>query len=155
MYQVTVQPLLLSSKDTFRQIIPMLSWTILFFVMFALTCIFDLYLLAIPLLLEAVSILPIGIWSVKRAKKIREESLKPMAITVISQNGKIYKNNIELNLLYAPSENIFYIDNARKSGKCKLYRLSFSAIITGNEAYRFAHFCLRNNVQFNTINETN
>lgn len=152
MYQVTVRPLLLSRKDTFRQIIPILSWTVLFFIMFALMCIFDLYLLAIPLLLETVSILPIGIWSAKRAKKIRKESFNPITIAVTSQNGKIYKNDIELNLLYAPSENIFYIDNARKSGKCKLYRLSFSAIITGNEAYRFAHFCLRNNVQFNIIN---
>lgn len=152
MHQITVRPLLLSGKDIFRQTIPILSWAILFSIMFALMCKFNLYLLAIPLLLEVLSIVPLAIWSRKRAKKIKEEALKPRTITVTLQNKKIYKDGIELNLRYVPSQNVFYINNVRKSGKCKFYHLSFSAIIEGrNNALLFANFCLQNNVPFNII----
>lgn len=39
MYQITVLPLFLSGKDTFRQTIPVLSWMILVFTTFILMCV--------------------------------------------------------------------------------------------------------------------
>lgn len=69
MYQVTVTPQFLSGKDTFRQAVPALSWAVLIFATFILMCVFDLYIFVIPLLLEFISVIPMGIWSVKRSKK--------------------------------------------------------------------------------------
>ena len=152
MYQITVRPLLLSGKDTFRQIIPLLSWMVLSFTLLALMCITNLYLLAIPFFLEFACVVPVAIWTRKRAKKIKEKARKPRTIAVTLQNKKIYKDSIELNLLYVPSQDVFYINNTRKSGKCKFYHSSFSAMIEGrNNALSFANFCLRNNVPFNII----
>ena len=111
-------------------------------------CVFDLYILVIPFLLEFISVIPMGIWSVKRSKKIRKESAKPTIITLTAKNGEIYKDNIKLNLSYSVPKNIVYIDNGHISGKFKFYTLSFSAIITGNEVNGFIDFCLKNNVRF-------
>ena len=69
MYQVTVTPQFLSDKDTFRQTVPALLWAVLIFATFIFMCVFDLYILVIPLLLEFISVIPMGIWSVKRSKK--------------------------------------------------------------------------------------
>lgn len=151
MYQITVLPLFLSGKDTFRQTVPMLSWMILVFTTFILMCVFDLYILVIPFLFEFISVIPVGIWSTKRSKKIREKSCKPIIIPITVQNGKMYKDNIKLNLPYSPSKNIFYIDDGCKTGKLKLYHCSFSAIVAESEIYDFTHFCLRNNVQFKIL----
>lgn len=148
MYQVTVTPQFLSGKDTFRQAVPALSWAVLIFATFILMCVFDLYILVIPFLLEFISVIPMGIWSVKRSKKIRKESAKPTIITLTAKSGEIYKDNIKLNLSYIVQKNIVYIDNGHRSGKFKFYTLSFSAIITGNEVNGFIDFCLKNNVRF-------
>lgn len=88
MYQVTVTPQFLSGKDTFRQAVPALSWAVLIFATFILMCVFDLYILVIPFLLEFISVIPMGIWSVKRSKKIRKESAKP---TIIHSQQKTEK----------------------------------------------------------------
>ena len=140
MYQVTVTPQFLSGKDTFQQAVPALSWAVLIFATFILMCVFDLYILVIPFLLEFIS--------VKRSKKIRKESAKPTIITLTAKNGEIYKDNIKLNLSYIVQKNIVYIDNGHRSGKFKFYTLSFSAIITGNEVNGFIDFCLKNKVRF-------
>lgn len=118
------------------------------FATFILMCVFDLYILVIPLLLEFISVIPMGIWSVKRSKKIRKESAKPTIITLTAKNGEIYKDNIKLNLSYSVPKNIVYIDNGHRSRKFKFYTLSFSAIITGNEVNGFIDFCLKNKVRF-------
>lgn len=91
MYQVTVTPQFLSGKDTFRQAVPALSWAVLFFATFILMCVFDLYILVIPFLLEFISVIPMGIWSVKRSKKIRKESAKPTIITLTAKTEKYTK----------------------------------------------------------------
>ncbi len=122
--------------------------SVLIFATFILMCVFDLYILVIPFLLEFISVIPMGIWSVKRSKKIRKESAKPTIITLTAKNGEIYKDNIKLNLSYSVPKNIVYIDNGHRSGKFKFYTLSFSAIITGNEVNGFIDFCLKNNVRF-------
>lgn len=72
MYQVTVTPQFLSGKDTFRQAVPALSWAVLIFATFILMCVFDLYILVIPFLLEFISVIPMGIWSEKNQKRIRQ-----------------------------------------------------------------------------------
>ena len=72
MYQVTVTHQFLSGKDTFRQAVSALSWAVLIFATFILMCVFDLYILVIPFLLEFISVIPMGIWSVKWSKRIRQ-----------------------------------------------------------------------------------
>lgn len=116
MYQVTVTHQFLSGKDTFRQAVPALSWAVLIFATFILMCVFDLYILVIPFLLEFISVIPMGIWSVKRSKnqkRIRQTNNN----NTHSKNGEIYKDNIKLNLSYSVPKNIVYIDNGHRIGK--------------------------------------
>ena len=99
MYQVTVTPQFLSGKDTFRQKVPPLSWAVLIFATFILMCVFDLYILVIPLLLEFISVIPMGIWSVKRSKKIRKESAKPTIITLTAKKRKNIQRQYKAQLI--------------------------------------------------------
>ena len=73
MYQVTVTPQFLSGKDTFRQAVPALSWAVLIFATFILMCVFDLYILVIPFLLEFISVIHmVGKKVEKNQKRIRQ-----------------------------------------------------------------------------------
>ena len=99
MYQLTVTPQFLRGKDTFRQKVPALSWAVLIFATFILMCVFDLYILVIPLLLEFISVIPMGIWSVKRSKKIRKESAKPTIITLTAKKRKNIQRQYKAQLI--------------------------------------------------------
>lgn len=144
MYRVTVTTRVLNDKDTLRVSAPILVWLVLFFIIFGVMCIADISFLVLPMFLEFLCIIPVAIWSIKKARKLRQESFDVM---LTARDGRLYKDDMKLNVLYSESDNEVYLDDMHDAGKYNHHHITFFATISGDDVGGFIAFCRENNVQ--------
>ena len=89
MYRVTVTTRVLNDKDTLRLSAPILIWLVLFIIIFGVMCIADIWFLVLPMFLEFLCIIPVTVWSIKKARKLRQESF--VKIDVMLTASRIMK----------------------------------------------------------------
>lgn len=148
-YQVTVTPQTISDKNTLRKAVPLLIWLVVFFIALGLMCATENLIFFIPFAIMCIIFIPFAIWSLIRGRRIHREALAETDITVIAENGEIYKDNIKLNIQYNSKNNIVYLDNMRREGRFNFFHLSFAATIHGYKAIEFIHFCRENGINVN------
>ena len=144
MYRVTVTTRVLNDKDTLRLSAPILVWLVLFFIIFGVMCIADIWFLVLPMFLEFLCIIPVAIWSIKKARKLRQESFDVM---LTARDGRLYKDDMKLNVSYSERDNEVYLDDMHDAGKYNRHHITFFATISGDEVGGFIAFCRENNVQ--------
>lgn len=144
MYRVTVTTRVLNDKDTLRLSAPILVWLVLFFIIFGVMCIADISFLVLPMFLEFLCIIPVAIWSIKKARKLRQESFDVM---LTARDGRLYKDDMKLNVSYSERDNEVYLDDMHDAGKYNHHHITFFATISGDEVGGFIAFCRENNVQ--------
>lgn len=144
MYRVTVTTRVLNDKDTLRLSAPILVWLVLFFIIFGVMCIADISFLVLPMFLEFLCIIPVAIWSIKKARKLRQESFDVM---LTARDGRLYKDDMKLNVSYSERDNEVYFDDMHDAGKYNHHHITFFATISGDEVGGFIAFCRENNVQ--------
>lgn len=148
-YQVTVTPQTISDKNTLRKAVPLLIWLVVFFIALGLMCATENLIFFIPFAIMCIIFIPFAIWSLIRGRRIHREALAETDITVIAENGEIYKGNIKLNIQYNSKNNIVYLDNMRREGRFNFFHFSFAATIHGYKAIEFIHFCRENGINVN------
>lgn len=148
-YQVTVTPQTISDKNTLRKTVPLLIWLVVFFIALGLMCATENLIFFIPFAIMCIIFIPFAIWSLIRGRRIHREALAETDITVIAENGEIYKDNIKLNIQYHSKNNIVYLDNMRREGRFNFFHFSFAATIHGYKAIEFIHFCRENGINVN------
>lgn len=148
-YQVTVTPQTISDKNTLRKAVPLLIWLVVFFIALGLMCATENLIFFIPFAIMCIIFIPFAIWSLIRGRRIHREALAETDITVIAENGEIYKDNIKLNIQYNLKNNIVYLDNMRREGRFNFFHFSFAATIHGYKAIEFIHFCRENGINVN------
>lgn len=148
-YQVTVTPQTISDKNTLRKAVPLLIWLVVFFIVLGLMCATENLIFFIPFAIMCIIFIPFAIWSLIRGRRIHREALAETDITVIAENGEIYKDNIKLNIQYNSKNNIVYLDNMRREGRFNFFHFSFAATIHGYKAIEFIHFCHENGINVN------
>lgn len=148
-YQVTVTPQTISDKNTLRKAVPLLIWLVVFFIALGLMCATENLIFFIPFAIMCIIFIPFAIWSLIRGRRIHREALAETDITVIAENGEIYKDNIKLNIQYNSKNNIVYLDNMRIEGRFNFFHFSFAATIHGYKAIEFIHFCRENGINVN------
>lgn len=148
-YQVTVTPQTISDKNTLRKAVPLLIWLVVFFIALGLMCATENLIFFIPFAIMCIIFIPFAIWSLIRGRLIHREALAETDITVIAENGEIYKDNIKLNIQYNSKNNIVYLDNMRREGRFNFFHFSFAATIHGYKAIEFIHFCRENGINVN------
>lgn len=148
-YQVTVTPQTISDKNTLRKAVPLLIWLVVFFIALGLMCATENLIFFIPFAIMCIIFIPFAIWSLIRGRRIHREALAETDITVIAENGEIYKDNIKLNIQYNSKNNIVYLDNMRREGRFNFFHFSFAATIHGYKAIKFIHFCRENGINVN------
>lgn len=147
MYQVTVTTRVLNDKDTLRLLAPILVWMVLFFIIFGVMCITDISFLVLPMFLEFLCIIPVTIWSIKKAGKHRQESFVKIDVTLTARDGRLYKDDMKLNVSYSEQDNEVYLDDMHDAGKYNHHHITFFATISGDDVGGFVKFCHENNVQ--------
>lgn len=148
-YQITVTPQTISDKNTLRKAVPLLIWLVVFFIALGLMCATENLIFFIPFAIMWIIFIPFAIWSLIRGRRIHREALAETDITVIAENGEIYKDNIKLNIQYNSKNNIVYLDNMRREGRFNFFHFSFAATIHGYKAIEFIHFCRENGINVN------
>lgn len=148
-YQVTVTPQTISDKNTLHKAVPLLIWLVVFFIALGLMCATENLIFFIPFAIMCIIFIPFAIWSLIRGRRIHREALAETDITVIAENGEIYKDNIKLNIQYNSKNNIVYLDNMRREGRFNFFHFSFAATIHGYKAIEFIHFCRENGINVN------
>lgn len=148
-YQVTVTPQTISDKNTLRKAVPLLIWLVVFFIVLGLMCATENLIFFIPFAIMCIIFIPFAIWSLIRGRRIHREALAETDITVIAENGEIYKDNIKLNIQYNSKNNIVYLDNMRREGRFNFFHFSFAATIHGYKAIECIHFCHENGINVN------
>lgn len=148
-YQVTVTPQTISDKNTLRKAVPLLIWLVVFFIALGLMCATENLIFFIPFAIMCIIFIPFAIWSLIRGRRIHREALAETDITVIAENGEIYKDNIKLNIQYNSKNNIVYLDNMRREGRFNFFHFSFAATIHGYKAIEFIHLCRENGINVN------
>lgn len=148
-YQVTVTPQTISDKNTLRKAVPLLIWLVVFFIALGLMCATENLIFFILFAIMCIIFIPFAIWSLIRGRRIHREALAETDITVIAENGEIYKDNIKLNIQYNSKNNIVYLDNMRREGRFNFFHFSFAATIHGYKAIEFIHFCRENGINVN------
>lgn len=148
-YQVTITPQTISDKNTLRKAVPLLIWLVVFFIALGLMCATENLIFFIPFAIMCIIFIPFAIWSLIRGRRIHREALAETDITVIAENGEIYKDNIKLNIQYNSKNNIVYLDNMRREGRFNFFHFSFAATIHGYKAIEFIHFCRENGINVN------
>lgn len=148
-YQITVTPQTISDKNTLRKAVPLLIWLVVFFIALGLMCATENLIFFIPFAIMCIIFIPFAIWSLIRGRRIHREALAETDITVIAENGEIYKDNIKLNIQYNSKNNIVYLDNMRREGRFNFFHFSFAATIHGYKAIEFIHFCCENGINVN------
>ena len=123
-YQVTVTPQTISDKNTLRKAVPLLIWLVVFFIALGLMCATENLIFFIPFAIMCIIFIPFAIWSLIRGRRIHREALAETDITVIAENGEIYKDNIKLNIQYNSKNNIVYLDNMRREGRFNFFHFS-------------------------------
>lgn len=147
MYRVTVTTRVLNDKDMLRLLAPILVWMILFFIIFGVMCIADISFLVLPVLLEFLCIIPVVIWSIKKAGKLRQESFDVFDVMLTARDGRLYKDDRKLNVSYSERDNEAYLDDMHDAGKYNHHHITFFATISGDDVGGFIAFCKENNVQ--------
>lgn len=109
MYRVTVTTRVLNDKDTLRLSAPILIWLVLFIIIFGVMCIADIWFLVLPMFLEFLCIIPVTVWSIKKARKLRQESFVKIDVMLTARDGMIYKDNMKLNVTYSEQDNEVYL----------------------------------------------
>ena len=109
MYQVTVTTRVLNDKDTLRLLAPILVWMVLFFIIFGVMCITDISFLVLPMFLKFLCIIPVTIWSIKKARKLWQESFVKIDVMLTARDGRLYKDDMKLRTC----------SHRRLSNKCK------------------------------------
>lgn len=153
MYRVTVTTRVLNDKDTLRLLAPILIWMVLFFVIFGVMCITDIWFLVIPMFLEFLCIIPVVVWLIKKARKLRQESFVKMDVLLTARDGMIYKDNMQLNVSYSEQDNEVYLDNMYDAEKYNHRQITFFATISGDDVGGFIAFCRENDVQVESFDE--
>lgn len=147
MYQVTVTTRVLNDKDMRCLVVPILVWMFLFFIIFGVMCIMDISFLVLPLFLEFLCFIPVTIWSIKKSGKLRQESFVKIDVMLTARDGRLYKDDMKLNVLCSERYNEVYLDDMHDAGKYNHHHITFFATISGDEVGGFIAFCLENNVQ--------
>ena len=148
-YQVTVTPQTISDKNTLRKAVPLLIWLVVFFIALGLMCATENLIFFIPFAIMCIIFIPFAIWSLIRGRRIHREALAETDITVIAENGEIYKDNIKLNIQYNSKNNIVYLDNMRREGRFNFFHFSFAATIHIYKSIEFIHFFRENGINVN------
>ena len=149
-YQVTVTPqTIISDKDTLRKAAPLLIWMVVFFIILGLMCSTENLIFFILFAIMCISFIPFAIWALIRGRRIHREAFAQTDITLIAENGAIYKENIKLNIQYNSHNNIVYLDNMRREGRFNFFHFSFAATIHGYKAIEFINFCSENGIDVN------
>lgn len=148
-YQATVTPQTISDKNTLRKAVPLLIWLVVFFIALGLMCATENLIFFVSFAIMCIIFIPFAIWSLIRGRRIHREALAETDITVIAENGEIYKDNIKLNIQYHSKNNIVYLDNMRREGRFNFFHFSFAATIHGYKAIEFIHFCRENGININ------
>lgn len=117
MYRVIVTTCVLNDRDMLRLSAPVLIWMVLFFIIFSVMCITDISFLVIPMFLEFLCIIPVAVWSIKKARKLRKESFAKMYVMLTAKDGMIYKDNMKLNVSYSERDNEVYLNDMHDAGK--------------------------------------
>ena len=146
MYRVTVTTRVLNDKDTLRLLAPILVW----FIIFGVMCIADIWYLVF---LEFLCIIPITVWSIKKARKLRQESFVKIDVMLTVRDGIIYKDNMKLNVSYSEQDNEVYLDDMHNEGKYNHHQITFLATISGDDVGGFIAFCREKNVQVEAFPE--
>ncbi len=147
MYRVTVTTRVLNDKDTLHLSAPILVWMVLFFIIFGVMCITDISFLVLPMFLEFLCFIPVTIWSIKKARKLRQESFVKIDVMLTARDGRLYKDDMKLNVSYSERDNEVYLDDMHDAGKYNHHHITFFATISGDEVGGFIAFCRENNVQ--------
>lgn len=153
MYQVIVTTHVLNDKDTLRLLAPILVWLVLFLIIFGVMCIADIWFLVLPMFLEFLCIIPVTVWSVKKARKLWQESFVKMEVMLTARDGMIYKDNMKLNVSYSEQDNEAYLDDMHDAGKYNHHKITFFATISEDDVGGFIAFCRENDVQVEVFNE--
>lgn len=147
MYQVKVTTRVLNDKDMLCLVVPILVWMILFFIIFGVMCITDIWFLVLPMFLEFLCFIPVAIWSIKKAGKLHQESFVKIDVMLTARDGRLYKDDMKLNVSYSERDNEVYLDDMHDAGKYNHHHITFFATISGDEVGGFIAFCRENNVQ--------
>lgn len=153
MYRVIVTTCVLNDRDTLRLSAPVLIWMVLFYIIFSVMCITDISFLVIPMFLEFLCIIPVAVWSIKKARKLRKESFAKMYVMLTAKDGMIYKDNMKLNVSYSERDNEVYLDDMHDAGKYNHHHITFSGVISGDDVWGFIAFCRQNDVQVEVFNQ--
>ncbi len=153
MYRVTVTTRYLKGKDLLRVLTPLIIWMVLFFGLFAAMCITDIYILALPLLLELLCIIPVAILGVINARKLYHASFINLDIVLTAGDGMIYKDNIKLNAAYSKRDQEIYLEDTHDAGKYNRRLTTFWGTISGEDVEGFLAFCLENKIELEILNE--
>lgn len=146
MYRVTVTTCILSDKKGIQLVLPVFIWLFLFFLIFIVMGITDIYFLLLPMGIEFLCIIPIFIWGLKKSKQVRQECVRKMDVMLTIKDGALYKDNWKLNVYYNERENQVYLDNMHDAGKHNHYCITFQGSIDGNEVRDFLEFCQNNRI---------
>ena len=109
----------LNDKDTLHLSAPILVWMVLFFIIFGVMCITDISFLVLPMFLEFLCFIPVTIWSIKKARKLRQESfvkIDVMLTALTARDGRLYKDDVKLNVSYSERDNEVYLDDMHDAG---------------------------------------
>lgn len=153
MYWITVTTRVLNDKDTLRLSAPILVWMVLFFIIFGVMCITDISFLVLPMFLEFLCFIPVTVWSIKKARKLWQDSFVKMEVMLTARDGMIYKDNMKLSVSYSERDNEAYLDDMHDAGKYNHCHTTFFATISGDDVGGFIAFCRENNVQVEVFNE--
>lgn len=135
--------------------VPFLIWNVLFFItlyVISITTDFDLLaaLFVLLMFLELLCIIPVIIWTMKKAQKIYRESFVKMDVMLTARDGMLYKDNMKLNVSYSERDNEVYLDNMRE--KWYGFYITFVAAIVEDDVKEFIAFCQENDVKVEVFN---
>lgn len=106
----------LNDKDTLHLSAPILVWMVLFFIIFGVMCITDISFLVLPMFLEFLCFILVTIWSIKKARKLRQESFVKIDVMLTARDGRLYKDDVKLNVSYSERDNEVYLDDMHDAG---------------------------------------
>jgi hypothetical protein len=147
MYQTTVTTRYLNNKDVLRVLLPLFIWMVLFFTLFFIMCITDIFILALPLFIVFLCIIPIFIRGYIKAKKLYRASFIKMDIVITVRDGILYKDNIKLNAEYDERGHEVWLDDTHDAEKYnRRHNTTFWGIISGEDMEGFLAFCRENKI---------
>lgn len=98
-------------------------------------------------------IIPVIIWSMKKAQKIHQKSIVNMDVMLTVRDRMIYKDDTKLNVSYSERDHEVWLDDMHDAGKHNHYCITFSATVIEDDMRGFIDFCRDNGVEIETFNE--